>query len=328
VGVKPSTSASLSRRVEVRTKIDAIFNFAMAAERAIDLNGKKVATDSFDSGDTNYNTGGLYDKDKSKDNGDVVTNDIITGGLDVGNGKIRGLVKTGPKGKVDLGPDGSVGDKAWVDGGSIGIQDGHFADDMNVVWDPVALPGDAVWLPTTGNPSVLSNYTTNGTTYSYAFLKSGDYQLHGSALTKGIYIAPNANVRLSIYSGNVNLTSASDEIRIASNSSLKLYMSGTTFTLGGKGVVNVGGNAANFYYYGLPTNRNLNLVGNASFTGAIYAPNADFQLGGGGSEQYDFVGASVTRKVQMNGHFRFHYDENLRRVGPGRGYIPTNWKET
>jgi len=29
----------------------------------------------------------------------------------------------------------------------------------------------------------------------------------------------------------------------------------------------------------------------------------------------------------MNGHYNFHYDENLRRVGPGRGYIPTNWKE-
>jgi hypothetical protein len=29
----------------------------------------------------------------------------------------------------------------------------------------------------------------------------------------------------------------------------------------------------------------------------------------------------------MNGHFRFHYDENLARVGPSRGYIPVNWKE-
>ena len=67
--------------------------------------------------------------------------------------------------------------------------------------------------------------------------------------------------------------------------------------------------------------------GNTAFTGTIYAPTADFQLGGGGNSTYDFVGASITKSVKMNGHFNFHYDENLRRNGMGKGYIPTNWKE-
>ena len=48
---------------------------------------------------------------------------------------------------------------------------------------------------------------------------------------------------------------------------------------------------------------------------------------GGGSDTYDFVGASITKSVKMNGKFNFHYDENLRRIGLGRGYIPTNWEE-
>ncbi|MDW8311020.1 MAG: hypothetical protein RMK20_16735, partial [Verrucomicrobiales bacterium] len=59
-----------------------------------------------------------------------------------------------------------------------------------------------------------------------------------------------------------------------------------------------------------------------------YAPQAAFQLNGGGSNPRDFIGASVSRNVKMNGHFKFHYDENLRRIGPGRGYVATNWKET
>jgi hypothetical protein len=86
-------------------------------------------------------------------------------------------------------------------------------------------------------------------------------------------------------------------------------------------------NAANFYLFGLPTCTDVSFGGNAAYTGVIYAPQADFHLGGGGNTTYDFVGASVSKTVHMNGHYRFHYDENLRRVGIGRGYIPTNWKE-
>lgn len=317
----------LSRTVDVRTKVDPIFNFAMAAINLIDLNGKNVSTDSFDSSNTNYSTGGVYDKNKAKDEGDVVTNDIITGALNVGNAKIKGVVKTGPEGTVDIGPNGSVGDNAWVTGGNHGVQDGHFADDMNVVWDPVILPSTS-WLAVAGNASVLANYATNGTTYSYAFMQSGDYFLSGSSITKGLYVGPNVNVRLHVYTGDVNLVGGNDEIRISSNSTLKIYMAGPSFSIGGKGVVNQSGNAANFEYYGLPGNTELNYNANASFTGAIYAPNAVFTLGGGGNDTYDFVGASVSKSVKMSGHFRFHYDENLRNIGPGRGYILTDWKES
>ncbi len=50
-------------------------------------------------------------------------------------------------------------------------------------------------------------------------------------------------------------------------------------------------------------------------------------MGGGGNDTWDFVGASVSRTVKMNGHFNFHFDENLARIGPGRGYIPVSWNE-
>src|SRR5882672_783086 len=60
----------------------------------------------------------------------------------------------------------------------------------------------------------------------------------------------------------------------------------------------------------------LSLSGNGQFTGAIYAPNADLSLGGGGNEVWDFVGSSVTRSVTLNGHYNFHYDEQLEKSGP------------
>ncbi len=46
----------------------------------------------------------------------------------------------------------------------------------------------------------------------------------------------------------------------------------------------------------------------------------------GDSTVTDFVGASVSRTVRMNGHFKFHYDESLKLLA-GRGYIVTDWKE-
>lgn len=170
------------------------------------------------------------------------------------------------------------------------------------------------------------NHTTNGVTYDYVFLQSGDYYIN--TFSRGIYIPTNVNVRLRV-SGSVSMTAGGSQIYIGrTNASLKLYMLGTTFKIGGNGLVNESGNAANFLYYGLPSNTSVQFAGNGSFTGSIYAPNADFQLGGGGNDTYDFVGASVTKTVKMNGHFRFHYDENLRNVGPGRGYIATYWKES
>ena len=50
-------------------------------------------------------------------------------------------------------------------------------------------------------------------------------------------------------------------------------------------------------------------------------------LGGGGSTIYDFVGSTITATVTMNGHFKFHYDESLSRLGPSRGYVVSSWNE-
>ena len=316
-------SANVNRNVKVLTKIDPIFNVAMAALKTIDFSGKNVQTDGFDSGDPNYSNHGLYDPTKTKASGDVVTDDVITNSLSVGNAKIKGQVKTGPKGTVDIGPNGSVGDLAWVNGGNIGVEPGYSANDMNVAFPDVIMPTTS-WLPATSG-----NYTVNGNSYKYVFLTDGDYTI--SSLSGSIYVGTNAHVRLKI-TGSVNLTGSNDQIRIDSSpttsGSLEIFMVGDSFSIKGQGIVNMSGNAANFTYFGLPSNTSVTFGGNATFTGAIYAPEAAFTLGGGGSNTIDFIGASVTKSVKMNGHFNFHYDENLRRNGMGRGFIPTKWRET
>jgi hypothetical protein len=46
----------------------------------------------------------------------------------------------------------------------------------------------------------------------------------------------------------------------------------------------------------------------------INAPQAHLKLGGGGNIDYDFSGALIVGSLTMNGHYRVHYDEGLKKV--------------
>lgn len=307
VGYNPAFGSQQSRGVLVNTKLDPMFAVAMAAISTIDLKGNNVSTDSFDSGDPLHNINGMYPMgypSMVKSNGDVCTDLAIVNSIDVGNANIKGKAKTGPGGTVAVGKNG------YVSGG--------ISDDFNVVFPPVKLPSTTWFLADTGN------FTYEGASFKHRITANGDYYLNG--LNGGIYIATNVSARLLLI-GNTKITGNSDEIRISPGATLIMYVHAASFSMAGKGVVNYPGNAANFYYYGTQLNTEVKFNGNASFTGGIYAPNAAFSLGGGGNDTYDFVGASVTRTVDMNGHYNFHYDENLRRIGPGKGFVPTRWTE-
>jgi hypothetical protein len=303
------------RSVRVHTyREGSFFVKGMVAKGQIDISGNNVASDSFDSEDVRYSTGGRYDPLKTKDNGDIATNSGVIDSLDVGNAEIYGSVATGPGGSISIGPNGSVGDKLWVDSGNKGIQPGHSSSDMNVSFPDVEAPFTTGRLPT-------SRYVDKKFTWDYV-LQDGDYvisSLSGNVLVEG-------NARLYIPS-NIDMN-AKDVIVITNNASLKMYVAAPVAKLDGQGVFNANGLATQFAYYGLPTNTELHFSGNSAFTGTIYAPNADFHLGGGGNNTYDFVGASITSTVKMNGHFNFHYDEALARSDEGgRGFIPVSWNE-
>ena len=113
-------------------------------------------------------------------------------------------------------------------------------------------------------------------------------------------------------------------INIGGNYNFKIYVGGSSavFTQ-----INGAGNPNNFQYYGLPSNTSMSWGGNSAYVGTVYAPQATFTLGGGGNNTFDFQGACVVKQVTMNGHFNFHYDENLRRAGPWSGFRVTSWRE-
>jgi hypothetical protein len=107
---------------------------------------------------------------------------------------------------------------------------------------------------------------------------------------------------------------------------MEMYMEGQSFTLSGGEVVE-GGAAASLSYYGTTNNTQVSFTGNTSFTGTLYAPQADLKMGGGGSSVYDCVGSIVARTITLNGHFNFHFDEALTKQGPYKGFVAVSWRE-
>jgi hypothetical protein len=309
----PLGQGHVQRRIRVRTTQDYLFTKAMVADLDIDLAGNNITTDSFDSTDSTKSTNRKYDPGLAQANGDVATNSKLIGALDIGNANIKGKVSTGPGGEIDIGPNGSVGSKTWVDAGNKGIEGTDYVnDDMNMDIKPAQAPFTAGPIAASGS--------VGGTNYTY--------------------VLPEGNFMLSTFTGTVRVTgdavlyvtdsvafSGKDFVMIDPGASLKLYVAAPTASIGGQGILNGNADALSFQYYGLPSNTKLALSGNASFTGVIYAPSAAFTLGGGGKDNYDFVGASVTRTVKMNGNFNFHYDESLANRGPSQGYIPISWDE-
>jgi hypothetical protein len=294
----------------VHTERNYLFTKAMVADEDINLRGNNVATDSYDS------KGGLvkYDRANARGKGDVATNSSIVGALDIGNADIAGSVSTGPSGAVDIGPSGAVGSYAYVSSGNTGIESAQFvSDDMNMELSPVLLPEGF-------SPRLAGAGTVATTNYNYV-LDSGDYQL--SSLSGTVRVTGDA----VLYVTDDVSFSGQNFIYIEEGASLKLYVAAPSASIAGQGILNQNYDPLSFQYYGMPSNTSLSLAGNASFTGIIYAPSADFTLGGGGKDIMDFVGSSVTRTVNMNGHYKFHYDESLAFRGPISGYIPVSWDE-
>ncbi len=306
----------IGRTVRVGTTNAALFAKGMVAKGNIDLMGNNIRSDSFDSSDPLYSTNGLYTASKAKSNGDIATDSGLTNSLNVGNAKIAGHISTGPGGSVEIGPNGSVGDLAWVISGKKGIKSGWSTDDMNVALADVVQPFATASAPLGG--------TVDGTNYTYV-VGSGNSELASINLSGSQAVLVTGDATLLV-DGNISMTGNS-YIYIAPGASLKLYVKGETASIGGNGIANTSGDAMNFYYYGLPSNTSVNMSGNAAFSGVIYAPSAALILGGGGGTDYDFVGASIANTVSMNGHYHFHYDEKLGKIGPKRGYVANSWGE-
>lgn len=129
----------------------------------------------------------------------------------------------------------------------------------------------------------------------------------------------------------LNMT-GSARITVLPNASLKLFIgdgsgTGSTATIAGNGILNMSGDSEKVSIYGLADASVVKLAGNGAFIGTVYAPSAQLQGKGGGSDVDDFQGAAIVGDVAYNGHFNFHYDEKLGTNGGLTQWKIMSWTE-
>jgi hypothetical protein len=164
-------------------------------------------------------------------------------------------------------------------------------------------------IPPAGSPVSYGHQVVGNRDYNFV-LDSGRYHVVGDrGLTGNVLVR--GKVTLYVPFGSSLGFGGDQKITIVPGATLKLYVGCETASwTGNAGIDNQ--NISNpltrdiaslhFQYFGLPTNKSLNLAGKADFCGVIYAPSADLSLGPGGE-------AAAGEQVRP---------EDLRRARAGR----------
>lgn len=287
--------------------------FGILCKNKFDATGNNYTLDSFDSSAA---VGGQWSPAVRQANGNIGAIEGVLNSLNVGNANIYGSVYTGPGSSialVQIGKSGSVGDIAWITATNHGIEPGHWQTNLNVTVPDVIAPNTAGWLaalpaPTNGVIMLTNaaNYVVSNLPSSLVITAPTTIWVQGST-SLGVTISN----RTWIAGGRTNTTYGQLILYVGQSSG-----SGTSLDWSGQGTFNVPGYAVNLQIYGLPSLSQIDFQGNVSWNAVVYAPEAAFMVGGGGNNYQDVSGEIVANSVTLNGHWNFHYDQNLTITGP------------
>lgn len=285
------------------------YPLAIAAITNITFIGNGIVVDSFNSSNPNSsdwdtNAGyGTYDSAKAMAHGDIGTDSSSVGAISVANANIYGHVNTGPNGTTTISVNGYVGPLPQT---GVGITPGYSNDTMNVTFPDVFLPANANgWAGISDNAVITA---------------SGLY--FASSISNNLTVnAPNVTIYVA---GNISLSGTQSIVVASSATNVTIYVRGPSLIASGNatGLNSLTQRASALSILGLPTLTNISIAStNSNCT--IYAPEADFSLGGGGTFRYDFVGAIAVKSVKLTGHPAFHFDQSLAQSIP-ISIIPVN----
>jgi hypothetical protein len=298
------TGALVTRVVKVVAYRSPLFNVGLGAVGGIDMNGNSPVSDSWNSYDTNESLNGIYNN-YSGSNSSVAS---VDGVVNIGS-------KDTIQGNLYLGPTASYSSSQTQVTGTV-------FTDYNVTFPPASLPT----IDSSGHAITWSAAPTSivGGVTEHNLTNSGTYSITDNT---PIEVAPGVTVTLDVRSLNFDPSSVTIDGGTANSGTIYMYQESGSVTLGGNSSGGaIGNRPENFYYFGLPGVNSITLGGNSDFVGAIYAPNADLTLNGGGGNN-GLMGAAIVNSVTMHGHYDFHYDTALATNQFSRGVIPISWQE-
>lgn len=229
---------------------------------------------------------GSYFFTRIKAGGDVGSN----GQVDIcGTSDIYGNVSTSSPGELDIASGALVtGDTTSVAPETkydpVPQSEFDFALANNAA--KTGLRGDYKYNPTTHTMDVLPGKTVVLTSGTYYF---SDWKINGN-------------------------------VELAHGASVRIYVTGDIAVQSGSGI-NTKGSPKDFLIFG--KGGTFKFAGSSEIRAALYAPQTEFSLAGGGN----LYGAFITKTVDDVGGSSFHYDRSLGEVAPLKGYAKVAWRE-
>jgi hypothetical protein len=304
------SAPQVSRRAETIVRPVSSFNAAILSVNTLDLTNQDIVIDSYDSRNPTKSTNGLYDVQKRQQNGDIATDGNL---IDAGNAHIYGDVATN---------SGTVSGAANI----TGIERTDFYQEPIPVGEPSWPSINPTPSTVTGNATLTAS-TTKGS-------PSARYRLTTVSIggNQTLTLAGNADgsqTYIEVYvSGDVKVSGTS-QIVLEPGVTATIYFAGNV-DITGNGIINSKNQPGDLQLYGVEPHdgldRHVNLAGNAQITAAVYAPNADVVINGGGSTGHVF-GSVVGKTVMMTGVTNLHYDEALGSAGMINNYKIVSWFE-
>jgi hypothetical protein len=314
-----SSVVSLIRTIQVQTTQTPTLGAAIEAIGDITFVGN-ASVDSFNSMNTNLSVNGQYSATKVDDKATVATDSRVVSSISAGNNvTIRGYVNTGPGGTVVA--SGSIGDNAWVNSATPGIEASRSNDTFNVTFPDVATPSATfVETPSSG--------TVGGTNYSMVFEGNQFWGSSNVMYETSLSMSGHANAIVTDGSVVIYVPSADSfsltgqaTFYVAPGSSVSIYVGSSSASIAGNGFVGAT-NANQVAIYGLPSCTSISYAGNGAYVGTIYAPEAAFQ----GVGNAEIIGSLMANSFDFTGNATIHYDENLGSATAST-FVANNWQE-
>ena len=353
--VVPPIGSPVTKQIRVRLSNGGLFANGLVAKDLLTLNGGEFDSYRSSLGDPASSPRGyeITVASTAIEIGDVSVGSAadIYGNVAIGADSQAGFVST-IQGQV-VGPDTSRGDDGVVQQGGNLIDTNRIAYDYTqdfpdkTVEDPdehtdieTSPPEPDVDNPDlyiVGDPSGATTVRYQLTSFSIPngktllivgpveFVVSTDFTVAGTASL--VVVDPSTTI-----SKKVNGTLV--ETPYTGVGKAKLYVGGN-ITISGNGSLNAPYKPEALRVYGTLTEeayaagarQTISIGGNGNLTAAIYAPNADIVMNGGGSSGY-IAGAAVGRSVHVNGNgYRFRYDKDLEDLTEDDNYRVTGWAE-
>jgi hypothetical protein len=299
-----------ARRVEAIVAPTSSFAQAVFSVGTLNLNNQNIVVDSYDSRDSTKSTNGLYDVAKRQNHGNIATDGNL---IQAGNAHIYGDVATN---------SGTVTGVSNV----VGVQRTDFYQ------EPIPI-GEPNWLSINPTPSVVSG-TTTLTASATEGSPNSRYRLSRVSVSGGqtLTLAGNpdgSKTYIELYVTGDITVGGSSQIVLGPGVSAKIYFRGNV-NIAGNGMLNPQNQPGDLLLYGVQpvegTTPQVNLGGNGQIAAAVYAPDYDVTVNGGGNSGHVF-GSVIGKTTTMTGVTNLHYDEALGAAGVLNNYKIVSWFE-